>query len=173
MIKSSFFAFIFSLSFLIIETALLSNISFLPVVPDLALLILLYVSFYNGSISGEVNGFFSGLILDFLSISPLGLNSLLRTIIGFIVGCFKDFINVDTVFFPAVLAAIATFMKALLLVIVSFFFGGKIAVYHFTESIFWIELCMNTVLAPMMFAFLRLFPSWLLIQPKSASYAKE
>ena len=173
MIKTNFFAFIFSLCFLILETALLSNISFLPVVPDLALLILIYVSFYNGSVSGEVNGFFSGLILDFLSISPLGLNSLLRTIIGFIVCCFKDFINVDTVFFPAVLAAIATFMKALLLVVVSFFFGGKIAVYHLSESIFWIELCMNTVLAPIMFAFLRLFPSWLLISSKSASYAKE
>ena len=173
MIKSSFFSFIFSLSFLIIETALLSNISFLPVVPDLALLILIYVSFYNGSISGEVNGFLSGMILDFLSVSPLGLNSLLRTIIGFITGCFKDFINIDTVFFPAILAAIATFVKAMLLFVVSFLFGGKIAVYHLSESLFWIELCMNTVLAPLMFAFLRLFSSWLLIMPKSASYAKE
>lgn len=173
MIKSTFFSFLFSLSFLIIETALLSNISFLPVVPDLALLILIYVSFYNGSISGEVNGFLSGLVLDFLSASPLGLNSLIRTVIGFITGCFKDFINVDTVFFPAILAAITTFMKAFMLFLLSILFGGKITVYHFSESLFWIELCMNTVLAPLMFAFLRLFTSWLIILPKSASYAKE
>ncbi|NLK46015.1 MAG: rod shape-determining protein MreD [Treponema sp.] len=173
MIKSSFSALLFSLSFLIIETALLSNISFLPVVPDLILLILLYVSFHNGPVAGEVHGFVSGLLLDFLSASPLGLNSLIRTIIGFLTGCFKNFLNVDAVFFPSIIAAIATFMKALLLLLVSFLFGGKISVYHFSSSIFWIELCMNTILAPLMFAFLRIFSAWLIPLPKSSAYASE
>ncbi len=173
MIKSGCISLLFSLSFIIIETSLLSNISFLPVVPDLALILLLYFSFNNGSAAGEFHGFVSGFFLDFLSASPLGLNSLIRTVIGFLTGCFKNFLNVDVVFFPAILAAIATFLKALLMLFISVLFGGKISVYHFGESIFWIELCMNTVLAPLVFAFLRLFPSWLIALPKSESYAAE
>ena len=63
----------------LLETALLSNIIFLPAVPDLLLLIVLYLSVYNGSLTGETAGFVSGLMLDFLTAAPLGLNCLLRT----------------------------------------------------------------------------------------------
>lgn len=173
MIKTSVWSLVFSFSLLIIETALLSNIFFLPVVPDLLLLCLLFVSFTNGSVSGEIHGFFSGLMLDFLSASPLGLNSLLRTVIGFLTGLLKSTFNADKIFFPAILAAASTLIKAFMLFVLSFLFGSKIAVYNLSESLLWIELCMNTVLAPVLFNFLGLFSSMLIISPKSSSYATE
>lgn len=173
MIKRSLWGLFFAFCFLIVETALLSNILVLPVVPDLMLLLLVFISFYNGSVMGEVHGFFAGFMLDFLSASPLGLNSLMRVIIGFIAGLFKDVFNEDKIFFPAVLVAGATMAKGFLLIAISFFFGEKVAVYHFGESVFWIELCMNTVLAPFMFAFLRLFSTLLIESPKSSSYASK
>ena len=173
MIKTSLWSLLFSFCLLIIETALLSNIYVIPVVPDLVLLCLLFISFTNGSVSGEVHGFFSGLMLDFLSASPLGLNSLLRTIIGFFAGLLKTTFNADKIFFPAILAAASTLFKACMLFVLNFLFGDKVAVYKFSESLLWIELCMNTVLAPVMFNFLGLFSSLLIIAPKSSSYAAE
>lgn len=167
MIKSSIWAFVFSFCLLIIETALLSNLTVLPVVPDLLLLCLLFVSVYNGTVFGEVHGFLSGFILDLLSASPLGLNSLMRTVIGFVAGLFKESFNMDKVFFPALLASAATLSKAVLLLVLSFFFGEKISVYRFGESVFWIELCMNAILAPLMFWFLSLFTSILIVKPKN------
>ena len=87
--KKVFFIFVLLLIVILFETALLSNIRLLPVVPDILLLVLLYISVFNGSLTGEVTGFFSGLMLDFLSAAPLGLNCLLRTLIGFIAGLFN------------------------------------------------------------------------------------
>ena len=92
MIKSALWSLLFSFCFLIIETAILSNIVFLPVVPDLVLICLIYVSFYNGCSAGEIHGFFTGFMIDFLSAAPLGLNSLIRTIIGFLTGLIKDIV---------------------------------------------------------------------------------
>ena len=65
----AFFALIAAV--LLIQTAVLSNWYALPVVPDILLLAVLYISFHNGSTAGEVSGFCSGLLLDFLSASPL------------------------------------------------------------------------------------------------------
>ena len=110
MIKSTLWSLLFSFCFLIIETAILSNIVFLPVVPDLVLLCLIYISFFNGCSAGEIHGFFTGFLVDFLSAAPLGLNSLLRTIIGFLTGLLKNMFNIDKIFFPAILGAIGTFI---------------------------------------------------------------
>lgn len=164
MIKSSIVSLVISFCLLIVETALLSNITVLPAVPDLLLLCLLFIAFYNGSVAGEVHGFFSGLFLDFLSAAPLGLNSLMRTIIGFLAGLFKNNFNADKIFIPAILASSATLFKALALFVISFFYGKSIATYQLTESVFWIELGMNTILAPLVFRFLDLFQSVLIVR---------
>ena len=173
MIKSTLWSILFSFCFLIIETAILSNIVFLPVVPDLVLLCLIYFSFFNGCSAGEIHGFFTGFLVDFLSAAPLGLNSLLRTIIGFLTGLLRNMFNIDKIFFPAILGAIGTFLKALLLLILSFFFGDSVLPYRLTESYFWIELCMNTVLSPLMFAFLNLFSNLLLFSQESLTYVQQ
>ena len=76
MFKSFLCSFLILLCSVIVETSILSNISFLPAVPDLALICVLYFSFLNGKNYGQVSGFLSGLLLDFLSGSPLGFNCL-------------------------------------------------------------------------------------------------
>ena len=51
----------------LVQSAILSNMTFLPAVPDLCLICVLYFSLHNGKLFGEVNGFLSGVFLDFLS----------------------------------------------------------------------------------------------------------
>ncbi len=163
MVKSLIWSSVFLLFFVIFETAILSNIQMLPVIPDLALLALLYISFRNGSFLGETSGFISGLLLDFLSAAPLGLNSFIRTLSGYITGLFSGTFNRDSVFLPAFMGFTATLFKALMTWILSFFFGSAVMVYSIGSSLFWIEVLLNTVLTPVMFAFLSLFSSLLLI----------
>ena len=172
MIKSALWSLLFSFCFLIIETVILSNIVFLPVVPDLVLICLIYVSFYNGCSAGETHGFITGFMIDFLSAAPLGLNSLIRTVTGFITGLLKDMFNIDKIFFPAILGCLGTLLKALLLLIVSFLFGDSVSPYKITDSYFWIELCMNTILTPLMFAFLNLFSDLLLFKQENSNYVR-
>lgn len=59
------------------------------IAPDLVIIVIIYIGIKNGQIEGMVFGFFSGIILDFLSGSFIGLSALSYSIAGFIGGYFK------------------------------------------------------------------------------------
>jgi rod shape-determining protein MreD len=60
------------------------------ITPDIVLIGLVYVSLKKGKIAGSAGGFVSGLILDFVSFSFLGLMALSKTVAGFIAGFFSN-----------------------------------------------------------------------------------
>lgn len=142
---------------ILIESAVLSNWYILPVVPDILLLVVIYIGFHNGSIVGQVAGFSSGLLVDFLSASPFGLNAMIRTIIGFISGLFYLTIHTKGLLIPIVLGFSATLLKALLILIISFFYPTNIITYSLFSSFLWYECAFNAILAPIIFWFLSLF----------------
>ena len=67
MAKSYFISFFITLCAVLIESTILSNISFLLVIPDLVLICSIYFAILNGRLYGEVNGLVSGLMLDFIT----------------------------------------------------------------------------------------------------------
>jgi len=145
------------LFFALFQAAILSNLMFLPVLPDLVLLVIVYVSFMNSSTTGVTVGFISGLLLDFLSAAPIGLNTFTKTLTGFIAGKFAGSFNLSKIIIPAAMGFCATVLKALTTLILSFFFGPSILVYNFAGSTFWLEILENTLCAPLIFGLLGLF----------------
>ena len=141
----------------LIETSIFSNMYFLPAMPDLLLLVLLFISIKKGALSGEITGFSSGVIIDFFSTSPFGLNSLVRTIIGYITGFLHVSIETSGFYIPLLLGFVATLIKALLLLIVSFFYTEQIMVYSIFSVTLWIECLLNALFAPLVFKFLSFF----------------
>ncbi|MGN0722537.1 MAG: rod shape-determining protein MreD [Treponema sp.] len=156
MLKSFLCSFLILLCSVIVETSILSNISFLPAVPDLALICVLYFSFLNGKNYGQVSGFLSGLLLDFLSGSPLGFNCLYRTVIGYLSGVFRRTINSSGFIVPSVIGLLATILKVFLIWLISLFFKS-IKIYNIFTFSFLFELVMNVLLTPLMFKFLNSF----------------
>lgn len=166
MIKSYLSSFIILLVVLLIETAVLSNIIVLPAIPDLVLLCTLYFSLQNGKIAGEVDGFVGGLMIDFLSGGPFGLNCLIRCIIGYIGGLFSRIMNISGILVPCLLGLIATVIKAILPFGVSIFFPNYVNTYNIFSLAFISELIMNTVLAPIVFWLLNHFASFILLDKR-------
>ena len=156
MFKSFLCSFLILLCSVIIETSILSNISFLPAVPDLVMICVLYFSFLNGKNYGQVSGFLSGLLLDFLSGSPLGFNCLYRTVIGYLSGVFRRTINSSGFIVPSVIGLLATILKVFLIWLISLFFKS-IKIYNIFTFSFLFELVMNVLLTPLMFKFLNSF----------------
>ena len=156
MFKSFLCSFLILLCSVIVESSILSNISFLPAVPDLALICVLYFSFLNGKNYGQVSGFLSGLLLDFLSGSPLGFNCLYRTVIGYLSGVFRRTINASGFLVPSVIGLLATILKVFLIWLISLFFKS-IKIYNIFTFSFLFELVMNVLLTPLMFKFLNSF----------------
>ena len=140
--------------FVVIQSTILKNIFNSGYSIDLALLILIFTSYSHGSIHGELSGFITGLIEDFLSLSPLGFHALIKTVLGFIYGNFKGKVFIDPIFIPILLAIVATFFKALsgFLLKVIFLSGGNL----FTFGLL-IEIGINAFAAPFVFALLKLF----------------
>lgn len=164
MLKSLFVFMIISFASVILETAVFSNLLFLPAVPDFLLLCLLYVSLNNGSLYGSAAGFVSGLFLDFVSASPFGLNCLLRTIIGYFSGKLNKTLNINGFLLPVLAGFCATFVKALVIWIISFFFPGSVVSYNLISSKFLFNLVANALLTPLVFKFLGVFNSMLLLE---------
>jgi rod shape-determining protein MreD len=152
--------------FLLLETAVFSNLTYLPAIPDFLLIITLFVALNNGSLLAESTGFVSGIMLDFLSASPLGLNALLRTILGFIAGFFHDVLNATSVLLQIIYGAVATVLKAIIVYLISLFFTGVVS-YSLFSQIFLTEVLLNALFTPIIFKFLSLFSDFIIVRPES------
>ena len=164
MVKSLFVFMIISFASVVLETAVFSNFLFLPAVPDFLLLCLLYVSLNNGSLYGSASGFISGILLDFVSASPFGLNCLLRTVIGYFSGKLSKTLNINGFLLPALAGLCATLFKALVILMISVFFPGSVLFYNLVSIEFLFTLAANALLTPLIFKFLGLFNSMLLLE---------
>ena len=156
MLKSYGISFTILLSLALIETSILSNISILPVVPDLVLIASIYISLLNGRGMGEICGFTSGLLLDFLSGAPFGFNCIFRTIIAYIAGFFGRTINYTGFVIPFVIGLLGTLSKALLIWITSLFYTS-IQNYDVFSMKFLFELIFNALLTPVIFKLISCF----------------
>ncbi|MDR2747943.1 MAG: rod shape-determining protein MreD [Treponema sp.] len=157
MAKNVAWALVFSLAAALLQSTLFRRIALYHTVPDLTLGIVVYSAYINGVMTGQVTGFFSGLILDFISNAPLGLNALIRTIMGALAGLLKGTFFLDTVFLPMILCGTATLFKALMLFLLHLLLAGAVPYYPLTVPTLWIELLFNTLSAPLLFGLLKMF----------------
>lgn len=164
--KSFGFSCLFFLGFALLETAVLSNIVVLPAVPDFVLIVSLYLSIHNGRLFGACAGFSSGLIMDFLSSTPFGLNCLVRTIIGYLLGFFVKTLNINGILFPFLLGAAGTLLKAVILWLVSVFYPNVNLVYSIITPVFAFEILLNALLTPLVFHFMDIFSNSIVLNPE-------
>ena len=142
---------------ILLQTTILGRIAIRGVRPDLAMLVLVFVSMRRGSMVGEVSGFATGFLEDLMNVSPLGFHSLLRTVIGYLYGLLSGNVFIDPFLMPIVLAVVATILKGILSGIISAIFGLAASGFITFTGRLWIEVGYNGVIAPFLFALLNLF----------------
>jgi rod shape-determining protein MreD len=142
---------------ILLQSTILGRIAIRGVRPDLALLVLVFVSVRRGPMVGQISGFGSGFLEDLMNLSPLGFHSLLRTVTGYLFGLLSGNVFIDPFLMPIILAVVATLLKGLLSGVVSTLFGiASSGFITFTGRI-WIEMGYNGIVAPFLFALLNLF----------------
>jgi rod shape-determining protein MreD len=140
----------------VLQSTLLHWVAIRGVIPDLGLIILVFVAIRRGSMTAQLSGFATGVVQDFLSLSPLGFHAFIRTLVGFLYGLTVGSIFVDPILMPVILTIIATLIKGLVSsVLVSFLSIPAQGFGVFTGPL-WIEMGYNAVLAPFLFALLGL-----------------
>jgi len=168
MVKNVVWGILFILIATLLQSTVFSRLALhIYVVPDLALGILVFIAYMNGTMTGQVTGFFSGFLMDFLSAAPLGFHAFVRTLVGALTGFIKGTFFVDFFFLPMALCAGATAFKALIYFLLHLILDGAVPLYNIFGLYFWIEMGLNTLLAPFLFGFLKLFSSILVGQKGS------
>jgi len=82
MIKRIAFSAVFLTLLLILQSTWLGFMSISSVIPDLATLALVYISFKSPGMQGQITGFICGLLQDGVSAAPFGLNAFVKTILA-------------------------------------------------------------------------------------------
>lgn len=144
------------LPLVVLQSTLLHRIAIEGAKPDLVLLTVVYLANKNGKMAGQTYGFLSGLMQDFLSISPLGFNGFLNTLVGFLYGLTSETFFIDQVFIPMIMGGVATLVKGIGISFLSGLFNLENLHFHLFSIPFLIEIGYNMVCAPFLFALLRL-----------------
>lgn len=145
------------LFFILLQSTLFRKLPGGFIFPDIAFVILIFYSNGKGVMEGQISGFLTGFAEDFLSLSPPGFNSFIRTLTGFVFGHTHGKVFIDPVFFPVVLTAVATIIKGFTAVFISaLFLKPESAPVVFTSR-FFIEMAENCIAAPFVFALMKAF----------------
>jgi rod shape-determining protein MreD len=142
---------------ILLQSTILGRVAIRGVRPDLAMLVLVFVSIRRGPMVGQVSGFASGFLEDLMNVSPLGFHSLLRTVIGYLFGLLSGNVFIDPFLMPIILSVVATVLKGVLSGIVSAIFGIESSGFITFTGRLWIEVGYNGIVAPFLFALLNLF----------------
>lgn len=152
MIKTIFASTFLSSIFLIIQTTWLKNGLFWGVIPDFALLVILWVAYSNKESQGALSGFLAGLVCDTLSSSPLGYFSFLYVIPAYAASLLKHVVSMDAFFMPVIIGFAGTLLKGFASIFLLLLFGPKdISAYALGDMHFWVEAVLNGAFAPLLF----------------------
>ena len=81
---------------------------------DLPLLLVVYIGLARGTKEGIVHGFLIGLLVDVLNPYFLGLNALIKTLLGYLAGNFKDNLFLEPIYFKGLVIFLALIFNDLI-----------------------------------------------------------
>jgi rod shape-determining protein MreD len=81
---------------------------------DLAILVLVYIGLAKGPAQGVIFGFLIGLLLDVFTPQRLGLGALIKSLVGFTVGNFKDNLFLESSYSKGAIVFLSVLLNDLL-----------------------------------------------------------
>jgi rod shape-determining protein MreD len=154
MIRSILFSTLLLVGCSFVQSTWFGAIAIFGVIPDLSLVVLIWVSYRNGMVEGPISGFLSGFAEDFLSASPLGFHAFIKTAVAASASLLHGTFYIDKLLLPLALGFSGTLAKALVAGLLHLLFGTKIHMYSFLDSPLWIEAAYNGIIAPLVFLLL-------------------
>ncbi len=135
----------------LLQVAIVPRFAVFGVGPDLFVIVITLFSVAYGAESGFLTGFFCGLVQD-IFVGPFYFHSVTRSLLGFLMGTFKEsvFGTEEGVAFTAV--AVATVTNFILeAVTLFFFFGRPLASPLSLAAVLIISCIYNSALAPLFY----------------------
>ena len=140
-----------------LQSTLLSRLTFLGVIPQLVLVVVVSMAWSGGERVGVVTGFCAGLLLDLLTLpqSITGLYALIYTMVGFGVGFFRGFVPADSVWTPVFTVAIASAVAEFGYSLMNIMMGQRWVGVGFSAKVAGFVVLYNTLLTPFVYPLVR------------------
>jgi rod shape-determining protein MreD len=137
---------------LLIEFVLANILGLNTIKPDLMLIVVICMSFISGTEEGTIVGFAGGLLKDVFSVHFLGINALVKSLIGYIAGVIRERIFSQHIMW---VVAISTFIFTFINNIIIFFllnalhtnYDFAITIRNFVLS----QAIINSIISPFLF----------------------
>ena len=137
---------------IVIQLTLINSITILGLKPDLIMVIVVVFSLLKGTREGSVSGFASGLLQDIFSAGLLGINALVKTVIGFACGALKEKIFLEHILFLIpVITFIASFLQSILIFFLLRAFGIEYSLAWSFKQVALPEALYSSLLSPFIF----------------------
>jgi len=119
----------------VIQSTLFPHLAIMGITPDTALVFIVSYAILRGDVEGAIFGLISGLVVDILGDTPIGVFALLGFLTGFICGKpFRDFFK-DNYFLPFFVVVGVSLIYQFVLYIVTQMFAGQLAFWHYFVTI--------------------------------------
>ncbi len=136
-----------------LQSALLPLLPFLEVKPDLVLIVVMYAAFTKGAGRGAAAGFIGGFAEDFASGGLLGANSLVKVVLGYVLGALRKKFEYESRSFQVIsVFAVSCISHTAVFLIMQL--SGRPAGLHFFRTAFLPFAVLNAVLGPFVFRLL-------------------
>ena len=137
---------------LVIQLTLINSITISGIKPDLIMVVVVVFSLMKGTKEGTISGFFSGLLQDIFSTGLLGINALVKTVIGFTCGGLKEKIfHEHILFLIPIITFIASFLQSILIVFLLRAFGIEYSLAWSLNRIALSEALYSSMVSPFIF----------------------
>jgi rod shape-determining protein MreD len=116
------------------------------------MVVVVVFSSLKGAKEGTVSGFASGLLQDIFSAGLLGINALVKTVIGFTCGIVKEKIfHEHILFIIPVITFIASFMQSIIILLLLCAFGTEYNLAWSLKQVALPEALYSSLLSPFIF----------------------
>lgn len=113
MVSAIILTVIFTLGGFILQVAVLPAFGLTSVGPNMIIAAMVPVALFLGPWAGMIVGFVGGLLLDIMTGWGLGINCLMLTILGFLVGVTREQVNAKNVIFALTIAIVCYIVQDL------------------------------------------------------------
>lgn len=142
--------------FFILQSSLNQFISLARVMPNLLLILVVSNAYMRGRMTGMVVGFFSGLLIDILFGSVIGLYAMLLLLIGYIAGFTNKIYSRDDFTLPLIFIGLANFIYQFLYYVFEFLLRGKLDFLYYLRTLILPEIIYTVAVAVLIYKLLHM-----------------
>jgi rod shape-determining protein MreD len=141
------------------QATILPSIHVIRVLPNVVLVLLLAWCAMRGTAEGLIWVFGAGLLIDVLALDPLGTNGLALLIVALLAGPSRRRFFHSGLVFPIVLVVVATFVHALVLLLIRSEGGGGLPIGSVFRLVT-LQAMLNALLVPPIYLIAGLMDRW-------------